>query len=721
MTLRKICVLGLVLAMFVGIMGPGMASADEVSDLQAELAALMATLDGLNAQLAALTGGEAAGVCPCTFTQNLYPGVRGDEVKCLQEYLNDTGYTLAASGAGSAGSETTYFGSLTRAAVKAWQDANGVSYGEWWGYFGPVSQAAYDELCEAEPPAPVVVCADYETEEDCPANCYWYDEACNAAEKPAEDYETEADCEAADFYWYDEACNEDEYEEGPLAGGAGSVANYRLVSGIANEEVGEGEADVAVAGLEIRADDGSDLKFTAVQLTFNEGTAGSDFKDYADEVSVWLGDEELARVDGNTFTDDNNWIRTLTLSGNNIIRASATDVLYAKVSGISNLDTADAADTWTVDFTSVRFADALGATVSEDPGVAVTTFSLETYATAAATEFKVRFGADVLTVNTAHVINAHATEDTDNVDILSFSIEIDGDSDVYLDDLPVNFDCTGATDLDDVFNGLTLLMDGEEVGSSNVAADCIEDADCINVGQDETYLFENMGLWLDHGGYYEFLVQMDLLAFDTAGLDAGDTIAANFGETETDLVASFDAEDEQGDNLADADKTGTATGAASELRDSGIMVEFVSSSAAITHQGDPAGTNDHDQGLFTIRFNVTAFDGNMWLDGTSPTEAGTAEHDLSIAGAETVLGSAITSPTGATQSGTVNADSRFLIVEGGTETFEITVTLAPTADGYFEVAITDLIYALTDVTGDLAYTFNLGAFKTPQLYLNFDT
>ena len=54
MTLRKICVLGLVLAMFVGIMGPGMASADEVSDLQAELAALMATLDGLNAQLAAL-------------------------------------------------------------------------------------------------------------------------------------------------------------------------------------------------------------------------------------------------------------------------------------------------------------------------------------------------------------------------------------------------------------------------------------------------------------------------------------------------------------------------------------------------------------------------------------------------------------------------------------------------------------------------------------------
>ena len=117
-------------------------------ELQDQIDALMETLADLQDQLAELTGEPAAAECSCTFTRSLYPGVsRGDDVKCLQEYLNDSGYTLAESGAGSPGSETTYFGSLTRAAVKAWQDANDVEYGDWWGYFGPISQAKYDTTC----------------------------------------------------------------------------------------------------------------------------------------------------------------------------------------------------------------------------------------------------------------------------------------------------------------------------------------------------------------------------------------------------------------------------------------------------------------------------------------------------------------------------------------------------------------------------------------------
>jgi hypothetical protein len=117
-------------------------------ELQDQIDALLETLADLQDQLAELTGEPTAVECSCTFTRSLYPGVsRGDDVKCLQEYLNDSGHTLAESGAGSPGNETTYFGSLTRAAVKAWQDANDVAYGDWWGYFGPISQAKYDEVC----------------------------------------------------------------------------------------------------------------------------------------------------------------------------------------------------------------------------------------------------------------------------------------------------------------------------------------------------------------------------------------------------------------------------------------------------------------------------------------------------------------------------------------------------------------------------------------------
>lgn len=110
------------------------------------IAELLAQIQALQAQLVALqaaqTGGTAA--TACTFTRSLYLGVSDPQVKCLQQYLNGAGYTLALSGAGSAGSETNYYGSLTKAAVAKWQAANSVSPAV--GYFGPISQAKYTAL-----------------------------------------------------------------------------------------------------------------------------------------------------------------------------------------------------------------------------------------------------------------------------------------------------------------------------------------------------------------------------------------------------------------------------------------------------------------------------------------------------------------------------------------------------------------------------------------------
>lgn len=80
----------------------------------------------------------------CTFTQTLQMGVISPEVRCLQEYLNATGYQLTAAGPGSPGNETDKFGNLTQAAVIAWQEANDVSPAI--GIFGPKSQATYNAL-----------------------------------------------------------------------------------------------------------------------------------------------------------------------------------------------------------------------------------------------------------------------------------------------------------------------------------------------------------------------------------------------------------------------------------------------------------------------------------------------------------------------------------------------------------------------------------------------
>ncbi len=106
----------------------------------------------LQAQLLALQTGGTGTATACTFTSSLTVGSRGDDVKCLQQYLNGAGFPVASSGAGSSGSETTYFGSRTRTAVAAWQAANGVSPAV--GYFGSISRAKYASLAAAPPPPP---------------------------------------------------------------------------------------------------------------------------------------------------------------------------------------------------------------------------------------------------------------------------------------------------------------------------------------------------------------------------------------------------------------------------------------------------------------------------------------------------------------------------------------------------------------------------------------
>ncbi|MEK7132900.1 MAG: peptidoglycan-binding domain-containing protein, partial [Patescibacteria group bacterium] len=99
------------------------AKADALSDLQAQVNALLA-------QIAALQAGSpaaASGAGCYTFTQSHTVGNSGGEVKWVQQFLNSHGAQVASSGAGSPGNESSYFGGLTKAAVAKFQAANGIS------------------------------------------------------------------------------------------------------------------------------------------------------------------------------------------------------------------------------------------------------------------------------------------------------------------------------------------------------------------------------------------------------------------------------------------------------------------------------------------------------------------------------------------------------------------------------------------------------------------
>jgi hypothetical protein len=74
-----------------------------------------------------------------SFARNLQLNSRGEDVRNLQRFLNQNGFTVSTSGAGSSGNETTVFGPATRRALIRYQQANKITPAV--GFFGPITRA----------------------------------------------------------------------------------------------------------------------------------------------------------------------------------------------------------------------------------------------------------------------------------------------------------------------------------------------------------------------------------------------------------------------------------------------------------------------------------------------------------------------------------------------------------------------------------------------------
>src|SRR3989344_888034 len=633
------------------------AGAATEAELQAQIDALLAQITSLQAQM---SGGASA-----TYTRDLTLGSTGDDVSSLQTYLvaqNKGPKAAALAAVFAAGTAKGYFGSMTQAALAEYQAAAGISPAA--GYFGPITRAHL----AAAAPAP-----------------------------------------------------EEGEEEGELEGGAGAVDQYDLVSGLENEEVGEDAEDVSVAGLEMEVSDSSDLEFTAVTLDFDQGTANNDdFGDYASEVSIWLSaspEEEVARVDADKFDEDTAWRRTVTLDDGAIVQAGETGELIVKVSGASAIDGNDVGETWTVDFDQVRFRDATGASTSEDPATAARTMSFESFATAADLELQVSLDEEDDDINEAHVVDIDDTDDTDNVEFLSITIEIEGDSDVTIDEIPVEINTVEAAganfnDPDDVVVAASLWMEAspaEEIATENLsAADADDDTEVVT--------FDDLDVELAGGSTTKFFVKLDLVSTADA-LDNADTIEVEMDAGEVDLI---DAEDDSGEQLVAADLTGPADADAHVVYDTGVQADFVSASQTRSFTADAA--TEEDTGEYKIVFKVTSFDGDESIDRSC--EEGGA--DAAGQGVEfTVTNTAENASTcvlTSTTSDTEDTANTFEVDEDTTRTFTLTVNVTDNDDAdtgnYAEVAFESINWgAADDDTNANYYTFGLNEFKTDSLFL----
>ncbi len=646
---------------------PANVQAKTMAELEAEITALMAQISKLTGSTTT-TGGSSY-----TFTRDLTIGSTGTDVMELQKFLNGKGFTINASGAGSAGQESTYFGSLTASALAKYQASKGIAPAV--GYFGPMTRANVNAMGGSTTPGTT----------------------------PGTTTPDSTD----------------------LEGDAGSVDSYDLQSEFNNEDVGEGEEEVEIQSFEVETDDGSDLDFTSMKVWFENQNTGSseDFDDYAESVQIWLGSELVGEADVDSFSADDSdsdgsdeWTKSISLDSA-VIKAGETDEFTISVTAVNSIDSADHdSDDWDVDATNIRFEDASGAVISEDPALAVTAFNFGTFAASADIEMKVSLDNDS---PDSQVINVDASNETSGVELMKFTIEAEG-SDIEVNDIPVLLTVSQPTvtdDVDFITNSLILTVDGETYTESVTTSSASAVA---------TVTFDDLGITINKGEELSFTVSADINDTQASEFVDGDTLKA---ELTAAIVNAIDADDEEGDSISDDDATGTALGDEMAFYDVGIMVTLVSTDEGAVD----GGVNAYDgTGTFTIKYKVEAFDGTIYVsDADTATVASTIPDATISAGVRYLVDGAGTATTenlstvvtfstsdGATDSGVTNGVE---LADG--ETSEFTLTATRTNDtagdaGLYRVLLKAITWSTSDASTQNVYDFDLEDYKTDSVSIN---
>ncbi len=587
-----------------------------------------------------------------TFTMNLTMGSSGADVTALQTWLIGKGFSIPAGATG-------YFGAQTKAAVVAYQATKGLPAT---GYFGPLTRAA--------------VAAEGTT--STPSN-------------PSNPSSPSTSLEGTD----------------------GEISDFSKLSQYNDEEVGEGEEDVKVAGFEIEASRDGDIAIRSVKLEFDPaGNASGDsdhLDDYIDGAKIWMGDKEVGSVDVDDFNeeDDDTYTKTVTLK-NVVVESDETEKFYITVDGVNSFDSSDIdSDSWSVDVLNVRFEDGSGVVTTEDESGEVNAgLNFVSFGTAADTELKVSKSSDT---PTAGVVLVDTEDTTDNVSLLTGKLKLDGKSDVVIDEFPVTLTPGSGNYVSDATGSVTLKL-GDEEYTESIASSTATGA--------ATITFDNLDFTLEAGDTVEFEVLADIENTDGA-LDDGDTLTASVTASNRDMM---DVENEEGDQLDNStEKSGTALGNSQEFRESGIQVALKSTDTSVT-TGQSA--ND-DLGTFKIKFKVKAEGDTIYVSslvGTSGAAASLFAVDRS--GTSTtggVSGTLTMVDTSSSSDDDLTTTGNYTIEEGEERTFELVVTVQlPTAGsaGQYKAALTAIKWNTTDTATYNSYTSNLDSYKTSYVGLN---
>jgi len=668
----KLSVAFVAVAMLFTMVSPAKAAtAEEMQQMINQLLAQVASLQGQ-------MGGSsvAAGVCPYTWTRTLKTGSTGADVMKLQQFLNaDADTRVSASGVGSAGMETEYFGPATAAAVSKFQ----VKYRSDvlspaglvnpTGTFGPASMAKANSLCVS---APVVDNGGDDMDDD-----------------------TTDD-------------NDDDMSSGDLSGEA-SLDSVETRDGDENDDVEEGSEDVAVAEIELTFEDGDaivDRMDLALEVASGNNGDDDPWKVFQD-VSLWVDGEEVARKDASDedeYLDEDDG--SLRFSNLDVVAMDGEEVTFVvavtvndSVDGVAAGDDED----WSVAVGGVRFTDADDVTTTETATgdiIDITNATIVGDSSAVDFSIDVEGAGDELDLESSDDDPEATTlslDEDDNTEVMVFAFDLsadDSDGDITLNEITLTATVTNpgttADDLDDLVNDVRIEIAGDsfdaEAYTGATTTSLVFDIDGdATISADETatvmvYVdFENMDDSTYEGS--TIVLGVNASAIDAEGADSGETVTVS------------------GSSNVEGD---THT-----LRTDGVDVEVTDTTETLKANTD--STTADDEGVFEIEFDVTAFGTDLYIDDNAHN--GTAENNTGVNyRVVDSSGSVIASTTG-TSVGTLDAETdlesgRFVVDEGETVTFTLTVEFDPATTGSYRVELYSVNWNDTNADADTQQTLS---------------
>lgn len=654
--------------------------------------------------LAVVAGKASDTYAAYVHTVTLKQGSTGSQVMMLQQTLNMTSCKVSASGAGSPGLETSSFGPKTKAAVMCFQASNGLTAD---GVVGPMTGAALAGVMgggSSGLPAGCTSTSGYSTTNGQPCN------SGSSSSVPG----------CLPGYMYSsttgQSCTGGSTGSAGLSGSFGTIADVTKLSQYNDEEVGEGQDDVKVAGFEVEASNDGDIRLISIKLRFDPtGNTGSNkLNRYITGGKIWMGSTEIASFDEGDFTrnSDDTYSRTIAVSSSTIIRADKTEKFYVTVDAVNNLDSGDiTGDDWSVGIENIRYEDGSGVvttdtssftTGADEIGWDSTGDGIEMdfvdFATAADTELKISKDSSS---PEAGIVIIDDSSSTDGVLLLKGKLKLDGDSDLLIDEIPVTLTLGGGDNLTDVASSLTLVLDGQEFSETVVAT---------TAGSAATITFDNLDFDMSAGDTVDFEVRVDVMGTDDHG--GGDSLTASIT---SDNRSAIDAENEEGDQVADGDKTGTAVGEAQELRSSGVSLSLVSTSQTVDG-------NDSNLGTFTIKFKVTAVGDDVYVGTAANTSKyGLALQEASAGATTTGFSAAITNSGGNGNSTSTTSGGNWKINDGTSITLTLQVFATSVTTGAYRAALNSIYWATDDTdavtTTDSSYSSNMEEFHTDYAQL----